>query len=265
MLMLRKTLLSLFVLGVFFGTSFASYISLNTSVTSKVEKDKLKVFVSANNKGDEPAYNVQAEIRMGDKKVLTEKSTSVAVNDTYKRGAELSLNLSKPGQYPLVVIMHYGDANQYPFSALTVQTFAYKADPGLSEIFGKLKAITFWKEGKTSLILKNLAESVINTKTYLIIPQEISVKESRIESNIAPKSEAQIEFSFDNFSALTGSTYQIFAISEYEKDNIHQTNITPGLVKIIEEKKIMGISYTMVFSAMAILLVLLIGYQFLKK
>jgi hypothetical protein len=261
-----KKLIILFLLLISWAwAASASYISLNTTVNTKVDKDLLKVLVSVVNKGDESAHNVQAELRVGDKKILAEKRQELGVNATYKAIAEFKLDLKMPGQYPLIVVLHYADANQYPFSALTCQTFSYKAKELPFEIFGRMESATFWKKGKIKLTLKNMSESEMAASSYLVTPRELTGKEGSLEIRLEPKSENKISFSVENFSALHGSNYQVFAISEYERDGIHQTNITPGMIKIVESKEIFGISYIVVIAVLFLLVLVFIAAQFIRK
>ncbi|OGB86913.1 hypothetical protein A3H38_00225 [candidate division WOR-1 bacterium RIFCSPLOWO2_02_FULL_46_20] len=247
----------------------ASYISLKTTVAAKVDVNTLKVFVSVVNKGDEAAYNVQAEIRVVDRKILADKTQELGVNQGYKAYYSFPLQLKQPGQYPLVVIMHYADANQYPFSALTAQTFNSRAQDVPAEAFGKMQAEPFWKKGKIYLSLKNLGSEDLAVTTHLVVPGELSAGESAVRLDLKKKSTSETGFSLENFSALAGSTYQIFAVSEFTKDNLHYTVITPGTVRIVEIKTILGLEYRYILLILALLIFLFVVYQlgfsFLKK
>jgi preprotein translocase subunit Sec61beta len=243
----------------------ASYISLRTRVSSRVVGDVLEVSILAVNKGDESAHNVQAEIRVGGRKVLAKKVPELGVNKSYEVGRKFDLGLRQPGEYPLIVIVHYADANMYPFSALSCQTFSYKAEALPGEIFGSIKSSSFWKKGRAKLTLKNMGSSLVAASTYLVAPRELSVRKEASIMSIPPKSAGRLDFEIENFSALGGSTYQVFAISQYEKDGLHRTSITAGLIRIVESREILGISYTAIFVVLAILVLLLIAAQFWRK
>ncbi len=263
--MFRKIVVSYLAVVFMVGVASASFISLNTTVKSKIEGNTLQVFVSTINKGDEAAHNVQAEIRVGDKKILAKKKVELGIDKTYKAIVSFDLDYKSPGQYPLVVIMHYADANQYPFSALTLQTFPYKSEATPSDLFGRMKGSSFWKTGKAKLTLKNMGDADIDAATKLVVPRELTVAEGQLEMDIASKSEKQISFTLENFSALSGSSYQVFAVSEYEKDGVHQTNITPGMMRIVQSREIFGINYTAIIAALILLILFFIAAQFFKK
>jgi hypothetical protein len=241
----------------------ASYISLNTTLSSKVEGRTLKVSVISVNKGDESAFNVQAEVKAANREVMAEKLTELAVNGTYQAEINFLLPPGKPGSYPLILITHYTDANQYPFSALTAQTFVYQREAP-THLFGQIKSSPFSKEGDLRIILKNSGDKEIRAKTRLIYPNELSVDRAQIDFSIKPKSEQKGRFHLKNFSALSGSTYQLFAVSEFEDAGAHYTNIFPGTVKIMATEEIFGVKYSLLLVALAVLVIVFLGAQFFK-
>ncbi|MFH1683807.1 MAG: hypothetical protein ABIA67_02865 [Candidatus Margulisiibacteriota bacterium] len=237
---------------------------MDTTITSKVEKNELKVLLEAVNKGDESAYNVRAEIRAGDDKFLAQKRPELGIDQTYKAYNTFKLGKSRPGQYPLVLVMHYTDANQYPFSAMTCQTYSYQAEDLPSEIFGRVKAKAFWKQGQAKLTLKNMGDTEIAATTYLVVPREITVAGGPQKVTLLPKSQKSLDFFVENFSALNGSNYQVFAVTEYEKQGIHQTSISAGMIKIVE-KNFFRDYRLLIIALVAILLAAFILLQRKKK
>ncbi len=240
----------------------ASYISLNTSLGTKVTERELDVYVSVVNKGDEPAHNVQAEIRLGGKQYYAKKVQQLGIDQKYQVMRDLPLKVQRPGNYPLILAMHYTDANQYPFSALTGKTFAYRNVDRPSEIFGRMGTARFWKEGRIELTLRNSGDTELEVFTYLETPRELSVTSPKQAAVIPAKADKTLVFGLKNFSALTGSNYQIFAVTEYDKDGIHQTSITPGMIRIEEEKALMGVGYNYLVFALIVLVLAFIFYQF---
>jgi hypothetical protein len=242
----------------------ASFISLNTTLTSHYEHGRLLAKVSVLNKGDEPAYNVRAEFKAGGQALLAKKSLSLPIGGTYQAEQAVPLSLALPGTYPLTLIMHYTDANQYPFSALTLQTFIYRQEAP-APIVGRVNSTAFDKEGNLSFKLKNSGERPITTKTTLIVPAELSVKESQRALVIEPGSEQGSGFSVQNFSALSGSTYQVFAVTEFDDGGLHHTAIAPGIIKISTEHNFLGLDAAVYVVILIVLIVLFIGAQFLRK
>lgn len=264
-----KTLLLSFILliGILFlpiTSSFASHISLETTISSEIIDNQLKVKVISINKGDESAHNVRAQIQVGSKKILADKKTELTVGEIYQVIKTFPLSLKKPGSYPLILTMHYTDANQYPFSVLKCQTFGYKKE-AVSPIFSSLNSITLSKNGNLNLTIKNLEQKDVKTKSRIIIPRELTVDKETCELDIPKKSQQKIIFPIKNLSALNGSTYHIFAISELEDKELHYTNISSGTVKIIISKNIFGLNYTTIIILLAVLIIFFVAAQFFKK
>lgn len=257
-------LLILFLL-VFAQMASASYITMNTSVSTKVENNMLQVMVSSVNKGDESAFNVQAEVWLGDKRVLAKKVHELQMDSTYTITKLFPLTLKTPGHYPLVVTMHYTDANQYPFSALNCQTFAFKSEALPADIFGRMGATKFWQTGNLKLSLKNRSKSDIVAKLSFATPKELSVVKAAAQLLVPARGVQKTQVDLENFSALSGSTYQIFALVEFGKDGRHQTIITPGTAVIVERKTILGLDYVYLLVFLIVLILLFAVYQIFKK
>jgi hypothetical protein len=244
--------------------SHASYISLQTSLTSQYENDRLTVNVTIVNKGDESAYNVQVEFRVGGRNVLSSKIAELAVGETRELEQTLPFNIARPGTYPLALITHYTDANQYPFSALLMQTFVYR-DSGFPPLSGQLSSASFDREGKLDYKIKNSGQGVVKVQTTLIAPAELTIVPVNRELIIEPGTEQGLSFAVKNFSALPGSTYQIFAVAEFEENGLHYTAIAPGLIKIVARRAILGIDQSIYIAILALLLLLFVGAQLLRK
>ncbi|MGB9612637.1 MAG: hypothetical protein ACPL4K_00425 [Candidatus Margulisiibacteriota bacterium] len=244
--------------------TMASYISLKTTIEPKILDHKIKIKVSSINKGDESAYNVQSQLRFGNKIFFAPKQMELTPNARYQAQAEFPLALTKPGSYPLILVMHYTDANQYPFSAPLVQTFAYRSE-AISPITGKLNPITISKDGKLPLSLKNSSDAEVKLKLQFVLPQELSADEKTTTLDLAPKSEQILNIPIKNFSALSGSSYQVFAIVQTEDKSWHYTNVFPTLVKIVPPQEIFGVSYQIIFVILILLIFFLVGAQFFKR
>ncbi|MEA3492773.1 MAG: hypothetical protein U9R38_00085 [Candidatus Margulisiibacteriota bacterium] len=260
-----RVLLGITILLFLAFPSFAGYISLETKLSSEIVSNTILVDVNVINKGDEAAYNVQGEIAVGGKKFLLKKVGELGVNESYQSNLPVRLRFKSPGEYPLTLLMHYADANQYPFSALTCQVFPFKTKGAPGSIFGKMGNTKLWKEGALKLTLRNIEKSTKKITTCLAVPRELTVKEGPFTFDLPGKSKKEIRFPLENFSALSGSSYQVFAISEYEQDGAHKTNITPGIITVKEEKTLFGINYLLIIAAMILMVLFFIFAQFAGK
>ncbi|OGC32852.1 hypothetical protein A2311_03275 [candidate division WOR-1 bacterium RIFOXYB2_FULL_48_7] len=242
----------------------ASYISLKTITATRVSGQQLVVEISSTNNGDESAFNVQAEIMFAGQKHLLNKTSELPIGGIYQAKLTLPLKVNKPGNYPLVLTMHYADANQYPFSALSCPVFSYQQDV-TPPILGQFKPAAFSQAGTLNLTVKNNADQAQQLTIKVVTPKELTALDSQVKLLLPPRSTKNESVRIENFSALPGSNYQIYAIAETEDQNYHYTAVTPGTVKIVANQEILGISYNIIFALLAALILLFLGLQFFKK
>jgi len=126
----------------------ASFIRLDTSVATDIDKNSLGLKISVSNKGDEPAHAVQAEIVIGQEIYFSHKQPTLEVARTIHFDQLYPAKIEKQGVYPVVVIIHYSDANGYPFSALLCRTFSHNQNAPVAEIFGEMAPVNLSKKGK---------------------------------------------------------------------------------------------------------------------
>ena len=255
-----------FFLGLFFlallTPSFASYITLEPTVSLEAVRNNLRLELTVINEGDESAYNVQAELCAPGRTILARKQAELPTGSVYKINETIPVNLGQPGIYPLILVMHYTDANLYPFSALTAKTFTYKKEL-VSPLFGVIQSLVIAKEGLQKFSVKNSSEQGLDSTITLFVPSELTVFNKTFRVVLPPRSEKSVEFKLKNFSALPGSTYQVFAVTTFESGGIRGVNIAPGTVKVIESNIL--VQYKYYFIALIVLLFLLFIVLQLKK
>lgn len=261
---MKKILAALFTAALLASSASAGYISLTSTTNVRVEKGKLLFDLKSINRGDESAFNVRAELRLAGKSYLANKVQELPINHVYNAKLSLPLAYTTPGTYPLVLVLHYTDANQYPFSALIVPTFTLGEEIP-SPLFGQATSVTFAKEGKINFQLKNLGSRPVEAQTYLVYPRELNVAEEKLSLSIPAKGVSNGSFSLTNFSALNGSTYQLFIISEFNDEGRHFTSVTPATVRIVEQKSLFGISYPILFGLLALLIIFFVFSQFYNR
>jgi len=242
----------------------ASFIKFSTTLSAKVEGDSLSISIATTNKGDESAFNVQAELIAGEQNVTAEKMPELRVNETYKIENRLKLAVNKKGLYPLILILHYTDANQYPFSALSCQTYDI-GKASVSTVIGQIKSVKISQKGKVTLALKNSGDMPVTAKTRLVAPRELTVEEKEKDITLPPKSDKEISFAVENFSALAGSTYQVFAVTEFDAKDEHQTVISAGTIEVEKGREILGMNYIIIIVAVILLALIFIVVQFKRK
>jgi hypothetical protein len=246
------------------SSAAASYINLATTLTTKVEGDDLIFSITSTNKGDESAFNVQAEMIVGEQKITGEKTAELPVGKIYKIENKFKLAVKQPGLYPLIMVMHYTDANQYAFSSLLCQTYEY-GKTSVPPILGQIKPAKMSKKGDIRLAIKNTGNTLIKAKTYLVVPGELTVEGREKEINLPPGSEEKLSFAVKNFSALAGSAYQVFAVTEFDTKDGHQTVISSGNIEVAASREILGLNYIIIIAALILLILIFAVVQFKRK
>lgn len=241
----------------------AGFISLKTGTAVNVDKNVLDIKIVAVNKGDESAFGVQAELLIAGQSILLEKKQELTVDASYQVKTSIPLPYKLPGNYPIILVMHYNDANMYPFSALTAQTFVVGKE-GVSSLFGQLSSVVITHDGRVELVLRNSGEHEIKAESRLIAPREITVINEKQTLIVSPRQERRINFSIRKFSALPGSTYQVFSVTEFDEGGLHYTCLAPGMVKIDEENFL--VRYRIIIIIMiTILVIAFVALQFVRK
>ncbi len=245
----------------------AGVISLTTTISTDIMTENVtRVSVKLLNSGDESAHNVQISL-------LTENFQSdpifvgdLSPNNPFEGDSTLSLIREiSPGNYPLVVLVDYADANGYPFSSVSPTSIVYET-PTVSKVSGVMGELSLTgKETKTlKLTLRNLDDFSHDVNVKLVLPRELKVSDGEKTISLQPKEENELGFEVSSFSALSGSSYVILAPIEYDYENLHYSSITRGMINIGED----GSTYLPIWlpiTGIIILGAIFIFYQFKGK
>jgi hypothetical protein len=246
-------------------TAHAGLITLQTSVDVTVRDDKLTVVVTVINTGDEPAYHVAVHVEAGKETKSRDEQPVLQINKPGQSPCEFDISGLKPGIHPIIVRLDFTDANQYPFSSISVTHFTHKTNRH-PQIFGKIDPVKLKREGKLHVAVKNLDDKPKNIRLRLILPRELSCTNADQQVALKPLEEKPFIFDLSNFSALPGAKHAVFALMEYEDEGSHLSLSIPGTVEIIEKRKL---SKTESLWILSIPLALLLGFfglmVYLKK
>ena len=256
-------LIFLFLLVLGPTSAKASFIRLETQINSTYDGKRFKVGVEVTNRGDEPAYNVQVNGEVNGQMLTTPAKDSLGVNEKYSTDAVLDTNLAKNGKYPVIVKVDYTDANQYPFSAISINHVVYGKNV-TSQMFGIFKNIEISSEGILNLSLKSLSEQEEKVTVRLILPRELSSPNLSKTISLKAKSEDKVNFEVKNFSALPGSVYSVYAIMEYDEGDTHYSSSVGGNISIQKEGGFVKSNRTLLIG-IAVILVVLFAYLNLKS
>ena len=256
---MKKPLLLLLIILLIIPIVTASYISIQSSIT--IGKNETRI--SLTNYGDESAYNVQLILEVNNKKTVSDIKSQLGIQESFEWNAPLTLKPENPGKYPLILTTSYQDANSYPFSAISVSAFDYEQST-ISDIAAKMDSIELSNKKTLKLTIKNLAETAKDVNIKLVVPKELSADKDKLSLSLPAKTEKAVNFEIKKFSALTGSSYNVFAIIEYDENNEHYTTITNALITVVEKKNIFT-NQNLLIALLVILVIIFIYFQFRKK
>lgn len=257
-----------FLIGVLFFFIYsglavnAGYITIKTETSATIDHGNLKVKVNVVNEGDESAFNVQINVNENQRTQSSPIKQVLAVNGKFEYEANYNLAQSKHGRYPLTINVDYTDANQYPFTALTVTHYSFGSDT-VSKIFGSASDTKLAGHATLPLKLKNIGEISKEVQVSLVVPKELSIQEKIRKILIQPRSEVNTMFHLSNFSALPGSRYQVFFILEYEDEGKHYSTVVPCFIHVDISKSFFKRYKWHIIAGSSVLFVILMIFQFI--
>lgn len=244
----------------------ARYITMETKTQTTISGDALLIDIHLTNKGDESARSVYVKaitpIETSSSQPLGEFPPSAQHNIKLRH----SLKSFTPGTHSLSIQTGYSDTNGYPFSALSVTTFSWKKNAAAG-VLGILEDRHLKKKVRTRLRLKNIDAVPKQIRVRLLVPFQLSAEPEESSVHMETGAEQQLFFTLRNFSALPGSTYQIYAVMEYDQAGTHYTSLAPSSIKILEPDLLAadGKALGLMLSVVLILAGLILGRIVLEK
>jgi len=216
--------------------AFAAYITMATDFSVTVKPEELALVVTAENRGDVPAHDVQFEIIINDR-VLTGPVVEILEQDK-KASAEFTLaeKAGVPGRYPVVIKTYYKDTSGHGFTALTVGFYDYHSTikPAIS-ISGQATSIPVDGKGQITFVLHNDGQAVQKIDLALFIPNELSADQEHTVIEVGPQQETTVVYDVENYSALANSSYPISLVGQYEDAGNHFSMAGSALVRIADD------------------------------
>lgn len=199
--------------------AFGSYITMVTDFSVAVESGGLTLVVTAENRGDVPAHDVQFEIIV-DQRVLAGPAVK-RLEVAGKTSAAFSMNdlFGLPGRYAIVIRTYYRDASGHRFTAVTAGSYDYKSTgmPAVS-ISGHASRLSVDGKGQLEFVLRNDGLSGQKVDLRLFIPDELSASDERSAIEIGPQQEETLVYDVENYSALVNSHYAVLLVGWYDTD-----------------------------------------------
>lgn len=203
---------------------------------------KLHATYDLTNAGDETARDVFPTLRIGewgwsgDPRVVEKGGKASWIIDALIPLKQLgcahadtcaSESQSQRGVFPILVRNHYSDLNGYKFTApqvipllvgsLTPRETVLVHEP---ELQVQLEVRGDGQRFNANLSLHNMTEHRRSVSVSGFSSQEMSVLSPSQTVSLAPKGDARLTFSVQNFSGTIGSSYPIFAVIEWDEDGM---------------------------------------------
>jgi len=211
----------------------ASHITMVTDYSVTDATDGLTLGVTTTNRGDETAYEVQFEVQIADQNFTSPSLPQLGVNETTSADFSVHDAFHLPGHYPVLVKVHYQDANKYPFTATSIGFYDFQ-HPALSKVMVRAEdaSIPSDGEGTVKYSIRNNDSVKHDLTLTLHLPDELATLKYRDRLTIGPRQSKSLQYPVDNFSALENSGYAVALVAEYEDGKSHYSSAGSGTVRI---------------------------------
>lgn len=221
-------------------TTSASYIEITTNISSgTLNQNSTNLSLSVIQNGDEAAYQIELEPKVPDGFQVNRSITASILEPGEKLNGNCTITVNEtlhPGKYPIVFLVKYHDANQYPFSMVAQHLLTYENGSN-SKVYGTISETKINEDGSgtTTLTVRNLDDQPHQIEMNLYLPLELKGALNKENISLNAKEEKEVEIEIESFGALAESDYTIFASLEYEHQNYHYSSFANGQVEITEK------------------------------
>ena len=224
--------------------------------TLKEDKVLIEGTYDIANHGDETAQNVFPLFELGSWKWAGEgrsigagKSESWTVKESIGAdrlgcivGRDCNLKPPAPkGYFAVRVLRMYEDTNGHPFSAPDVlRTYLGDIDGedrAALRVPSLVQTITCGGNGQNfdcDVLLKNTSSSPLTVTVSLQTTRELEIEGEPQTSDIAPGASREISWQLKNFNGLSGSTYPVLSIAEWEDKGLRNSLLGSAPIAIEE-------------------------------
>jgi len=140
-----------------------------------------------------------------------------------------------PGRYPLPLMLHYTDRNDYPFTIVFPESLSHKV-PAVSKAFAVIPEVQITGPDAVGFNVRvfNQDSKVHNMTVRLYVPNELSSDVSSTVVELKPQSSSILENKMRSVSALYDSDYLILASVSYVDDGVVYSSIARGRVRLVK-------------------------------
>ena len=211
----------------------AGVISVQTELAPSYDGKTFRLQATVINRGDDPAHEVSVTAELAGTKAHSSEVAFLGPNES--QFFELAQDLPVPnhGEYPVVVTVNYSDANRYPFSAISIAPVAY-GDSQPSRVAAALSNLEISDgNGHLKLSTRNSGGQAQEITARLITPRELAASGFVGRVTLDGGAAEDFRIPIANVSANPGSSYQVYALVEYDEGGLHHSTVANAYVNVI--------------------------------
>jgi len=210
------------------------YITLNSVLSCEVTPPSVKTILTVENKGNEAAYNLQARFTISEKEWLSKVFPKLEASQKIEIESLENYEPEKKGNYPLTAKVFFQDAAGYSFTSVLVTLLTYH-EVTRPNLLGTIEDVGISDRGVLKLQMTNLAYDDVNLDVKVLAPDELSIEPREKQITLAARVKEDFQLKLSNLSALTGATYPVWVVMEYENEDQHFTYLCSGSVSITKK------------------------------
>ena len=264
---MRSSIYTLAAVTLFASSSVvASFITLATGFSVTEAADGLTLNVTTTNQGDESAYGIQFEVQIGKQNFTSASVPQLGVNETTSSDFSILDAFDLPGHYPVLIKIHYKDANTYPFTSLAVGFYDFQ-QPVVSKVLIRAEDTGIPSNGKGVMkyTVRNNDSVEHDLVLRLHLPDELAALKDSDSLTLGPRESKSLQYMVENFSALENSSYAIALVAEYQDGERHYSTAGSGTIRITEPDISDEYLPWVVVAVSAVIMVLLIIIRLRRK
>lgn len=221
----------LFALCLCPATAEAGTISITTNAFALADNERLYVLIQVKNDGSEAAHRVRTNAEVLGEQFGSEVRTRIDPGKSREFKFTKSIDTSLAGTFPITVLVHFQDANGYPFSALTCTTFSVGKSRN-AELASASDPVSIKDNGIVRFRIQNKSSHERHIKATLVLPREFSSEKPETQFSLQAGGNKTLAFSIQNLGAVDGASYPVFLIQQYDFDGVKHTAVSNEVVNI---------------------------------
>lgn len=213
------------------GLGSAGTITLTSTLSCEVSPPEVKAKMVLENKGDEAAHNVRIQFSALDRSWASEMFSKIDVGQSVETEQAIELEPPQKGVYPLAAKIFFQDGAGYPMSTVVVTPFTY-LEAATPSLFGRLEDLRLTDKGELLFHITNNGYDDLAVTVQVLVPDELSLSPGQKQLELKSRSRTTVPFELENFSALAGAAYPVWAVVEYEQRGVHFSYIRSALITL---------------------------------